>query len=313
MERRKEYLGKVLSKYGVLLAFIIICLIAGFLSPVFFTKTNILNVLRQVSINGLLALGMTFIVLTGGIDLSVGSVVALCSVVVAGLIRGGMNIALAIMIVIFIGVLFGFISGFSVAQWGLPPFAVTLAIMTIARGVTYVYTDGKPISDLPQSFLYIGKENFFGVPIPVIILLISFLISYIILYKMSIGKYIYAVGGNEKAALVVGIRVKFIKIFVYAFSGITCAISGVILTARVSAGLPQSGTSYELDAIAAVVIGGTSLSGGRGSLFGTFIGILILGVVNNALDLLNVSSFYQQIVKGLVIFAAIMLDMNRKK
>lgn len=280
----------------------------------FLTATNLLNVLRQISINGILALGMTVVCLTGGIDLSVGSIVAFSGIVAAGLLRDhGLPTVLVALISIAIGAAMGLYNGYFVAYWNAAPFVVTLSMMTIARGMTYVYSKGRPISNLPTSFLAIGKGSIAGIPAPTIILIIMFILASILLNKLKIGRYIYAVGGNENAAMVSGINVKRVKMFVYVLSGIACGVAAVILTARVSAGLPQAGESYELDAIAATVIGGTSLSGGRGRIWGTIVGAVLLGIVNNGLDLLNVSSFYQQIVKGLIILGAILIDSKRNK
>ena len=297
---------------------ILIVLALGFtmtvLSPSFFTTTNLLNVLRQVSINGILAIGMTFVVLTGGIDLSVGSIVAFCGIVSAGLLRDAqLPIPLVIVISLLIGIALGSFNGYFVAYWNAAPFVVTLSLMTIARGMTYVYSDGKPISPLPEEFLAIGKGKMLGIPTPAVILLGVFILSFIVIKYFRIGRYIYAVGGNENSAVVSGINVRAIKMIVYSISGGLCGLAAIILTSRVSAGLPQAGQGYELDAIAATVIGGTSLSGGRGRLWGTILGALLLGIVSNGLDLLNVSSFYQQIVKGVIILAAILIDSKRVK
>lgn len=289
-------------------------LIMSIASSNFLTATNLTNVLRQISINGILAIGMTVVCLTGGIDLSVGSIVAFSGIVAAGLLRDkGLPTIVVILIAVGIGALMGLYNGYFVAYWNAAPFVVTLSMMTIGRGMTYVYSKGRPISNLPVSFLAIGKGSIAGIPAPTIILIIVFILAMILLNKLKIGRYIYAVGGNENAAMVSGINVKRVKMFVYVLSGIACGIAAIILTARVSAGLPTAGESYELDAIAATVIGGTSLSGGRGRVWGTIVGAVLLGIVNNGLDLLNVSSFYQQIVKGLIILGAILIDSKRNK
>ena len=230
----------------------------------------------------------------------------------AGLLRDkDYPIILIVVIAVVVGALCGLYNGYFVAYWNAAPFVVTLSMMTIARGMTYVYSDGRPISNLPSEFLIIGKGSIAGIPIPTLILLIVFILGSIMLTKLKYGRYVYAVGGNENAAMVSGINVKRVKMMVYVLSGMACGIAAIILTARVSAGLPQAGESYELDAIAATVIGGTSLSGGRGRLWGTIVGAILLGIVNNGLDLLNVSSFYQQIVKGLIILGAILIDSKR--
>ncbi len=284
------------------------------ISPNFLTTTNLLNVLRQISINGILAIGMTIVCLTGGIDLSVGSIVALSGIIAAGLLRDGtVSLIIVILAAIAVGALCGAYNGYFVAYWKAAPFVVTLSMMTIARGMTYVYSEGRPISNLPETFLIIGKGSIAGIPLPTVILIVVFIIATVMLTKLKFGRYVYAVGGNEQAAIVSGINVKKVKMLVYVLSGMACGIAAIILTARVSAGLPTAGESYELDAIAATVIGGTSLSGGRGRLWGTIVGAILLGIVNNGLDLLNVSSFYQQIVKGLIILGAILIDSKRNQ
>lgn len=303
----------IFSKFGVAIALAVMCIALTFSTSNFLTVENIVNVLRQVSINGILAIGMTFVVITGGIDLSVGSLVAFSGVIAASFVRGGYSIWTAILLALIASLVLGSVSGFFIAKRRIAPFIVTLAMMTIARGLTYVYSDGKPISGFSQAYLNIGKGDFLKIPIPVWILIIVFVVCYIVLYHTSMGRYIYAVGGNEHAALVSGINVTKVKIFVYSVSGILSGLAAVVLSARVSAGLPQSGNGYELDAIASVVIGGTSLSGGRGRLWGTIIGVLIIGVINNGMDLLNVSSYYQQIVKGCIILGAVLLDLDSNR
>lgn len=304
----------LIGTYSLIIVIVVLCLLLSIMTHNFFKVTNLLNVLRQVSINGILAIGMTFVVLTSGIDLSVGSIVAFCGIVAATLLRDFQySIPVVILISLLVGCLMGLYNGYFVAYWKAAPFVVTLSMMTIARGMTFVFSNGRPISPLPEDYLIIGKGDVLGLPIPTLCLLIVFLISFALLKYFRIGRYIYAVGGNENAALVSGINVRFIKLTTYVISGILCGLAAIILTARVSAGLPQAGEGYELDAIAATVIGGTSLSGGRGKLWGTILGALLLGIVSNGLDLLNVSSFYQQIVKGLIILGAILIDSKRSK
>jgi ribose/xylose/arabinose/galactoside ABC-type transport system permease subunit len=299
-------------KYNIVFVLLALCVFLSIYTDSFLNPENLINITRQVSINGILAIGMTVVVLTGGIDLSVGSLVAFSGVIAAGLLRNqGLPIWQVIPVALAAATLLGCVSGYFVAYWRAAPFVVTLAMMTTARGMTYVYSNGRPISPLPPEFLWIGKGNLLGVPIPVLIFLAIFIVSYLMLRYFRVGRYIYAVGGNEQAAIVSGINTKKVKVFAYAFSGLLCGLAAIILTARVSAGLPQAGQSYELDAIAATVIGGTSLAGGRGRLWGTLVGALLLGVVNNGLDLTEVSSFYQQIVKGMIILGAILMDSKR--
>jgi ribose/xylose/arabinose/galactoside ABC-type transport system permease subunit len=313
LEKQTLSAKNIFSKYGVGIALVVIVIALTFASSNFLTIENIVNVLRQVSINGILAIGMTFVIITGGIDLSVGSLVAFSGVIAASFVRGGYSIWIAILLALFASLVLGFISGFFIAERRIAPFIATLAMVTIARGLTYVYSDGKPISGFSQAYLNIGKGDFLFIPIPVWIFALVFIICYVVLYHTSLGRYVYAVGGNEHAALVSGINVKKVKIFVYSICGLLSGLAAVVLSARVSAGLPQAGSGYELDAIAAVVIGGTSLSGGRGRLWGTIIGVLMIGVINNGMDLLNVSSYYQQIVKGCIILGAVLLDLDSNK
>jgi ribose/xylose/arabinose/galactoside ABC-type transport system permease subunit len=310
---RERLLNKrTLETYSLILIVLGLFVALSLITRTFFTTSNLLNVLRQISINGILAIGMTFVVLTGGIDLSVGSIVAFCGIVAAGLIRDAqMPVIPVVIISLLIGIVMGIFNGYFVAFWNAAPFVVTLSLMTIARGMTFVFSNGKPISPLTSQFLNIGRGNIFGLPIPALILLLVFVVCFIILKYFSIGRYIYAIGGNEDSATVSGINVRMVKVFAYAVSGCLCGMVAIILTSRVSAGMPQAAQSYELDAIAATVIGGTSLSGGRGRLWGTILGALLLGIVSNGLDLLNVSSFYQQIVKGLIILGAILIDSKR--
>ena len=310
--REKLLNKKVLETYSLILIVLGLFIALSVMSRAFLTPSNLLNVSRQISINGILAIGMTFVILTGGIDLSVGSVVAFCGIVSAGLIRDvGLPVLPVVAVSLVIGTIMGLLNGYFVAFWNAAPFVVTLSFMTIARGMTFVYCSGRPISPLTPEFLQIGRGDIFGLPIPAFILLLVFLAGFAILKYFRIGRYIFAVGGNENSAIISGINVRLVKIFAYAVSGCLCGLVGIILTSRVSAGMPQAAVSYELDAIAAAVIGGTSLSGGRGRLWGTILGALLLGIVSNGLDLLNVSSFYQQIVKGVIILGAILIDSKR--
>ncbi len=274
---------------------------------------NILNLLRQVAINALIAYGMTFVILTGGIDLSVGSILALSSALMAGMIVSGLDPIIAILIGCILGAVMGAINGLLITKGKMAPFIATLATMTIFRGLTLVYTDGNPITGLGDSmaFQLFGRGYFLGIPVPAITMIVTFAILWIILHKTPFGRKTYAIGGNEKAALISGIKVDRVKILIYSLAGLLAALAGAILTSRLDSAQPTAGTSYELDAIAAVVLGGTSLSGGRGWIVGTLIGALIIGTLNNGLNLLGVSSFFQMVVKGLVILAAVMVD--RKK
>jgi len=301
---------RFLERFGALFGLLAIILVLSILSPNFLSFTNLLNVLRQVSINALIAFGMTFVILTGGIDLSVGSILALASAIVAQLLANGMDFIPALFIGLTVGALLGLFNGLVITQGKVAPFIVTLATMTVYRGLTLVFTDGRPITNLGHdlAFQLFGRGYFFGIPVPVITMLITFIFLYFILKKTTLGRKTYAIGGNEEAAILAGIHVSRVKWFVYTLAGLLSALAGVILTSRLHSAEPTAGTSYELDAIAAVVLGGTSLSGGKGSIVGTLIGALIIGTLNNGLNLLGVSSFYQLIVKGFVILIAILLD-----
>lgn len=324
---------KNIEQYGIIFAFIFLCLsitIAGeffvanntWNENYFLTQENFLIILRQVSINGILAIGMTFVIITAGVDLSVGSVLALAGILAARFATSG-SLAIGdtqnalwipIIVAILIGAICGFINGSVIAKYNLQPFIVTMGMLSIARGLTLISTNGNPVSQLNHNFRWLGNGYILNIiPVPVIIFLIIFIISWIILNKMPFGRYVYAVGGNEKSTRTSGINVIKVKILVYTLCGVLAGIAGLILTARTGSALTNAGNGYELDAIAAVVIGGTSMIGGVGSLMGTFFGILIIGVLNNGLDLLGVQSYYQQLIKGVLIVGAVMLDPSRKR
>ncbi|MEK3764111.1 MULTISPECIES: ribose ABC transporter permease [unclassified Solibacillus] len=305
----KEMLGKL----GPLLGLFLIVIVITILNPSFMTTDNVLNILRQVSISALIAFGMTFVILTGGIDLSVGSTLALTGAVAATMLASGMDPVLTIFAALLLGAILGAVNGVIIAKGKVAPFIATLATMTIYRGLTLVYTDGRPVSDLGNeiTFQMLGKGYFFGIPVPVCTMILAFIALYVIMHKTTFGRRVYAVGGNEAASKLSGINVDRIKIAVYSLTGMLAALSALILTSRLNSAQPTAGTSYELDAIAAVVLGGTSLTGGKGWIFGTLVGALIIGVLNNGLNLIGVSSFFQQVVKGIVILIAVLID--RKK
>ncbi|ARK22327.1 ribose ABC transporter permease [Sporosarcina sp. P26b] len=309
----KTNMKSSIQKLGPVIGLLLIIVIISVMSPSFLTLNNLFNVLRQVSINALIAFGMTFVILTGGIDLSVGSILALTGAVTAGMMSGGMDPILAMLLGVLLGVLLGAINGLIIAKGKVAPFIATLATMTIFRGLTLVYTEGRPISGLGDSFTFqmLGKGYILGIPVPVVTMAISFAVLYFILKKTTFGRRVYAVGGNEEASRLSGINVDRIKIYVYSLAGGLTAIAALILTSRLNSAQPTAGNMFELDAIAAVVLGGTSLTGGRGWIVGTLVGALIIGVLNNGLNLIGVSSFFQQVVKGAVILIAVLLD--RKK
>jgi ribose transport system permease protein len=310
---RKDNMKQLFQKYGPLLALLLIVVVVTILEPSFMTTTNVLNVLRQVSISALIAFGMTFVILTGGIDLSVGATLALTGAIAASMLASGMDPVFVMLVTLCLGAVLGMVNGVIIAKGKVAPFIATLATMTIYRGLTLVYTDGSPISGLGDSitFQMIGKGYFFGIPVPVVTMILTFFALWFILHKTTFGRRVYAVGGNEKASRLSGINTDRIKIAIYSLTGMLAALSALILTSRLNSAQPTAGTSYELDAIAAVVLGGTSLTGGKGWIFGTLVGALIIGVLNNGLNLIGVSSFFQQVVKGAVILIAVLID--RKK
>ncbi|HZH61871.1 MAG TPA: ABC transporter permease [Metabacillus sp.] len=312
LKNRLNLKGDTLKTYGLLLALLIVCTIFSILSPVFLQPLNLMNILNQVAINAILAIGVTYVILIGGIDLGLGSYVAITGCLAAMFAHPGTYpLFIPIILAILAGAMIGTVNGFFVTKAKLAPFIVTLGMMTIARGGALVISGGRPISNLSPEFNLIGGGALFGIPIPVIILAVVFIVSYFILKKTTYGRYIYAIGGNEEAARASGINVKRIKLSVYIISGALAGLAGLIQASRITTGQPNVGVGYELDAIAAVVIGGTSLMGGVGTVMGTVIGALIIGVINNGLDLLNVSSYYQQIIKGLIIIGALLIDRRK--
>lgn len=318
---------RTLRSQKPLFILLVVCVAVGIMSPTFATYDNLITVLRQTSINAVIATGMTFAILIGGIDLSVGSVLGLCGAIAAYCLTSGMNAGLAVIAALLLGLFLGLVNGLLISKGRLQPFIATLGTMTLLHGITLVFTKGRPISleqkGSTSTFLQIGKGYFPGdlwgllkhplnwIPIPVIIMVVVFIIAYYILRHMRIGRYVYALGNNEEATLYSGIKVDHIKLFVYAVSGILAGLAGVIVTARLGSAGPNAGSGYELDAIAAVVLGGTSMSGGVGTIFGTVIGALIIGVLSNALNLMHVTSYYQDVAKGLVILAAVLMDRKQ--
>lgn len=290
-----------LDKYKSLIGLVLLCVVITFVSPAFMTLSNITNVFTQVSTNAIIAVGMTFVILTGGIDLSVGSTVTISGAFAASIIKSTNNVFLAVLAAGIVGIVIGLINGLLISKGKLQAFIATLATMTIFRGATLVFTNGTPISKLPENFVNIGNGKLGFIPIPVIITVIVLVIAIYVLTQTRFGRYLYALGGNEDSARLSGINTTKIKTLVYVISGFASSIAGVIIASRIGSASPNAGTGFELDAIAAVVIGGTSLAGGEGRITGTLIGALIIGVLNNGLNLMNVSPFYQSIVKGLVI------------
>lgn len=310
----KRLNGKDLfNKYGILMVFLILFVLLTVITNTFFTSRNLINVLKQVSINGIISVGMMCVLLTGGIDLSVGSIVALSGIVATTFAHPGeYPVIVPVILGILAGAACGVVNGTLVAFLNLPAFIATLGMLSVASGVALVLSKGRPISNLSDQFRYIGGGTILGLPILIYILAAVFLIGYLILSWTKFGRYLYAIGGNEEAAKASGLSVARIKLFVYMISGICAGLAGTVLASRINAGQPNSGEGYELDAIAAVVIGGTSLNGGIGKVSGTILGVLIVGVINNGMDLLNISSYYQKIVKGSIIVLAVLLDRITK-
>ncbi|MDP3467913.1 MAG: ribose ABC transporter permease [Daejeonella sp.] len=308
-----HYINK-LRQYGILIVFSIICLIISFISPQFLTVSNWTIIITQVSINAILAFGVTFVIITGGIDLSLGSIVAVAGVSAAMLAHpDSYPLLVPVFAGLFAGLLIGAFNGFIITKSKIAPFIVTLGTMTIGRGLALILSNGRPVSNLSDSFVFIGSGKILGIPVLIIILIIMFILCSVILNKTILGRYVYAVGGNEQAARASGINVSQVKIAVYSISGLLAGLAGILLTSRITTGQPNAGAGFELDAIAAVVIGGTSTTGGKGSMTGTLIGVLLIGVINNSLDLLNVTSYYQQVVMGIIIIGAVVLDsLNHK-
>ena len=305
-----------ISKFQSLIGLIVFSVIVAFINSRFMTTSNILNILRQTSINAVIATGMTFVILTGGIDLSVGSILGFSGAVAAMMLASGVDSIIAIPVALIVGLVVGALNGVLISKGKLQPFIVTLATMTMLRGATLVFTDGKPIGTGFEAnsklFAWFGNGYMLGIPVPIIVIIVTFLVALFVLTQTKIGRYVYALGGNEEATKLSGISTDKVKIFVYAISGMMAALAGIIITSRLSSAQPTAGSGYELDAIAAVVLGGTSLAGGTGTIVGTMIGALIIGVLNNALNLMDVSSYFQMLAKGSVILLAVLLDRKNK-
>ncbi len=308
-----QYINNI-RQYGLLIVFGIICLIISLITPQFLTISNLTIIVTQVSINALLAFGVTFVIITGGIDLSLGSIVAVSGVTSAMLAHpDSYPVLIPIIMGLLAGLLMGAFNGFIITKSKIAPFIVTLGTMTIGRGLALILSDGRPVSNLSDSFNYLGSGTVLGIPVLILIFILVFALCSIILSKTILGRYIYAIGGNEQAARASGINIDRVKLSVYSISGLLAGLAGILLASRITTGQPNAGAGFELDAIAAVVIGGTSTAGGRGTMTGTLIGVLLIGVINNGLDLLNVTSYYQQVVMGIIIIGAVVLDSLNQK
>lgn len=303
--------SEIYRKYGTILIFISIFVLSSFLNETFLTAGNLTNVLRQVVVVSLLACGVTFIIILGHIDVSLGSVLALTGTIAASVMSQTQNIYLAIAAGIAVGIAVGLVNGYVITYFKIPSFIMTLAMTTVARGAILLYTAGVPVSGLGD-FQVIGQGNIGPVPISVLILVFVVMVSWILLNRTKFGRHVYAVGGNAKAALASGINTDGVLRRAFVFNGILVSIAGIVLMSRINSGQPAGGVAYEFDAITAVVVGGTSLMGGTGTITGTVIGAMIIGVINNILNLMNVSSYWQQIVKGVIIAVAVILDVKTK-
>jgi ribose transport system permease protein len=299
-------------RLGTLAGLFGLCLLLWILTPHFLTVSNLLNVLEQTAINAVIAAGMTFVIISGGIDLSVGSLVALSGVVLGTLLHAGVPMPVAIAASLGVGFFFGVLNGLAITWGRLPPFIATLGMMSVARGCALLFTDGRPVSGFDAAFRNLATARVVGIPAPVLVAIGVYIVAWFVLSKTRFGRYVYAIGGNEEATRLSGVNVRLHKMCVYGVSGLASAVAAVLLTSRLNSAQPIAGIMYELDAIAATVIGGTSLMGGEGGLGGTIIGALIMGVLRNGLNLLGVSSFVQQIVIGLVIVFAVLIDTALK-
>jgi len=315
LQKVSRYLLSAIRFYTVPLgALVFLCVFMAIASPTFLKVDNLLNILRQVSINGMLALAMTFVILTGGIDLSVGALLAFTGTLAAGLIaKNNVSVPFAITIALFAGTMIGAINGVIISKSRIAPFIVTLAMMNIVRGLSYIYTGGLPIRVVMSSFNRIGQGYLGTIPNPVLYFLILYIILDFILKRTSFGRHVYSIGDSPEASWFAGINVNRTKFIVYALTGFITAIAGIVLSSRMYSGQPTAGQGYELDAVAACVLGGASMSGGTGRLTGTLYGALVIGVLNNGLNILNINSFWQLIAKGLVILLAVYIDDWKKR
>ncbi len=318
MEKKKTNIFQKIVKansFGICVILIAMCVVLTIMvKDKFFSSSNLVSVIRQFSFYGILAIGLCVVIITGGIDISVGSIFALSGVVSCMCItKIGIPVFLSVLIGLLAGILMGYFNGFCVTVLGLPPMIATLGMQSIARGVAYTITGGYPIGSLPDAFKFLGLGYIAKIPVPIVLMVVLAVLAHLFLHKTVIGRWVYAIGGNEEGARISGVKVNKIKRLVYAISGFTAAVSGISMAARLGVGQSTAGQGYEMDAIAATVIGGTSLSGGSGSIFGTLVGAAIMGVLRNGLVLLDVSAYWQQTVIGLVIIAAVALDNVRHK
>ncbi len=311
--RLKEYVLHHGRQFGTLFGLLLLSAILWALTPYFLTISNLLNVAEQTAIVAIIAVGMTFVIITAGIDLSVGSVLAFSGIVMASALQAGAPLVLGLGAGLGAGLVCGLVNGLLITGGHLPPFIATLGMMSVARGAALMFTEGRPVSGFSESFRSIATGEVLGIPFPVIVMVAVYIAAHVVLTRTKLGRYAYAIGGNEEATLLSGVNVKIYKSAVYGLCGMLSGLAAIILTARLNSAQPIAGIMYELDAIAATVIGGTSLMGGEGNVFGTLIGALIMGVLRNGLNLLGISSFAQQIVIGSVIIVAVLFDMALKR
>ena len=309
----KITMDKFFKKTGIVWALVLLCIVMSFASPAFLTYANITSILKQSAINGILAVGMTLVMISGGIDLSIGSVVAFCCVSAAYFSKMDTFLAVPFIVSALIGALIGLVNGLGISYIGFPPFIMTLSTMTAVRGLILLITDSKSVFSLPKKFLAIANNYWLGVPILVWFFIAIVILGHILLKATVFGKWIYAVGGNERAANLSGINTPKVKTLLYVICGLLAGITGALLASRISSGNPSVADGYEMDAVAAAVIGGVSMSGGSGTMFGTLIGTLVLGVMRNSFDIMGLSSYYQQIMKGVIILISVFIDICAKK
>ena len=310
----RQRLRSSLRSGGVIFILLLLGVIFSIGSEDFLTTSNLLNVALQTSILAIISIGMTFTLLTAGIDLSVGSVMALAGALAAGFaVRNGLSTPVAISLALLVGVLVGLVNGLLIVKGDMPPFVATLAMLAVARGLTLVYTEGRPIAGLDDTFIWLGTGVVLGIPVPVIIMVLVAIVSWIVLKHTRFGLHVYTTGGNEETTRLAGISTDRIKLAVYMISGFLAALAGILLTARLWSAQPNAASGWELDAIAAPVIGGVSLFGGSGGVGGALIGSFIIGTLSNGLNLMGISSYYQQVIKGVVFILAVSLDMLGKR
>lgn len=298
---------------AAMIALLFLCIVLSVTTDTFLVQGNLISVLRQVCVNCLIAYGITCVLICGGIDLSVGSVVAASGVLAVQCANSGLPIAVCIIVPMVFGAMIGFVNGYIVSHTTIPPFIVTLSMQIIVRGISYILTGGQPAQSNNESFNNLGVGNVLGIPIPVIFVIVAYVILYLIMNRSSFGRHVYATGGNKEAARYAGVNTRWIQVRVFIMSGVLAALAGVVLAARLYSGQPSVGEGFERDAIAASVLGGTSFNGGIGTLGGTVIGVLIIGVLNNGMNLLKINSYWQYVVKGCVILGAVYVDYLKKR